>query len=334
MARRARRRSSTSCEASTYNDVALNGIILISTVLDFAAGADTPGNELSYITNLPSMAAAALYHGKAERAVGRAVRRGSAALGDRPLCRGPAQGPEAAAPRSAPRSAASWRASPASAKPISSRPTCASRPDRFYKELLRDRGLTIGRLDARYTGKDYDNAGENSDNDPSFYGIDAGYTAAVNAWQRGALGFKTDREYQSIGGIGRDWDWRIGGRDANAYLNVTPYIGKALRENSAACGSSSARAITTSPRPSSPPNMRCPAPASRRTGSSIHYYHAGHMMYVRDEDRREAVPRRARVHPLPSAERAAVLQPALRCVVPRPMTIWLARSKLIGRPNR
>src|SRR3546814_8685615 len=37
----------------TYNDVALNGIILISTVLDFAAGADTPGNELSPITNLP-----------------------------------------------------------------------------------------------------------------------------------------------------------------------------------------------------------------------------------------------------------------------------------------
>src|SRR3546814_20558757 len=49
----------------TYNDVALNGIILISTVLDFAAGADTPGNELSPITNLPSMAATALYHGQA-----------------------------------------------------------------------------------------------------------------------------------------------------------------------------------------------------------------------------------------------------------------------------
>src|SRR5690606_40787692 len=32
-------------------------------------------------------------------------------------------------------------------------------PSRFYKELLRDRGLTIGRLDTRYTGVDYDNAG-------------------------------------------------------------------------------------------------------------------------------------------------------------------------------
>ena len=52
-------------EGSTYNDVGLNGVILISTILDFGAGADRPGNELSYITNIPSMAAAALYHGKA-----------------------------------------------------------------------------------------------------------------------------------------------------------------------------------------------------------------------------------------------------------------------------
>jgi hypothetical protein len=50
-------------EGSTYNDVALNGIILISTILDFAAGADTQGNELANITNLPSMAAVALYRG-------------------------------------------------------------------------------------------------------------------------------------------------------------------------------------------------------------------------------------------------------------------------------
>ena len=50
----------------TYNDVALNGVILISTVLDFGAGADTPGNEMTHILNLPSMAATALYHGKAQ----------------------------------------------------------------------------------------------------------------------------------------------------------------------------------------------------------------------------------------------------------------------------
>ncbi|MGQ3062763.1 MAG: peptidase S10, partial [Sphingopyxis sp.] len=43
-------------------------------------------------------------------------------------------------------------------------------PNRFYKELLRDRGLTVGRLDSRHTGKDDDSAGEGPDNDPRFYG--------------------------------------------------------------------------------------------------------------------------------------------------------------------
>ena len=46
----------------SYNDVALNGVILISTILDFGAAADDEGNEMQYPLNLPSMAATAWYH--------------------------------------------------------------------------------------------------------------------------------------------------------------------------------------------------------------------------------------------------------------------------------
>ena len=49
-----------------YNDVAMNGVILISTVLDFGAGADTEGNEVGYALNVPSMATTALFHHKIE----------------------------------------------------------------------------------------------------------------------------------------------------------------------------------------------------------------------------------------------------------------------------
>jgi carboxypeptidase C (cathepsin A) len=144
--------------------------------------------------------------------------------------------------------------------------------------------LTVGRLDSRYTGRDYDSAGEAPDNDPSFYGIDAGYTAAINAWSRGSLGFVTDREYQSIGGIGRDWDWRIGGRDSNAYLNVTPYLGKAMRENSGM------RIFVAQGYYDFATPFFAAEYALSRTGIpqdrvEYHYYDAGHMMYVRDEDR-------------------------------------------------
>jgi len=270
-------------EGATYNDVALNGIILISTVLDFAAGADTPGNELSYITNLPSMAVTALYHGKA---------RGASAQQFAEEARGFALGPYASALLKGQKISSEERAAIRSqlarftglSETYLEQADLRVTPARFYKELLRDRGLTIGRLDARYTGKDYDNAGETPDNDPSFYGIDAGYTAAVNAWARGPLGFKTDREYQSISGIGRDWDWKIGGRDANAYLNVTPYIGTALRENSGL------RVFVAQGYYDFATPFFAAEYALSRTGIpqarvEYHYYDSGHMMYVRNEDR-------------------------------------------------
>ena len=270
-------------EGSTFNDVGLNGIILISTVLDFAAGADTPGNELSYITNLPSMAATALYHGKAnapsvEQFVAEA----------RQFAIGPYASALLKGQSLSPEERASIRQQLARFTGLSEayleRADLRVTPGRFYKELLRDRGLTIGRLDSRYTGKDYDSAGEEPDNDPSFYGIDAGYTAAVNSWQRGVLGFKSDREYQSIAGLGRDWDWRIGGRDANAYLNLTPYIGKAMRENSGL------RVFVGQGYYDFATPFFAAEYALSRTGIpqdrvQFHYYHAGHMMYVRDEDR-------------------------------------------------
>ena len=213
---------------ATYNDVGLNGVILISTILDFGAGADREGNELSYITTLPSMAAAAHFHGKAQApSVEQFVDEARAwAIGPyaTALLKGQKlQGEERAAIR---RQLARFTGL---SETYLDQADLRVSPDRFYKQLLRDRGLSIGRLDARYTGKDYDSAGENYDNDPSFYGIDAGYTAAINTWARGTLGFVTDREYQSISGLVRDWDWKIeGGRDTNAYLNLTPYLGQAL----------------------------------------------------------------------------------------------------------
>ena len=271
-------------EGSTYNDVGLNGVILISTILDFAAGADRAGNELGYITNIPSMAAAALYHGKATApSVEQFVEE----------ARQWALGPYATAllkgQKLSPEERAVIRHQLARFTGLSEtyleEADLRVSPDRFYKELLRDRGLTIGRLDARYTGKDYDSAGETPDNDPSFYGIDAGYTAAINSWARGTLGFVTDREYQSIGSLGRDWDWKIdGGRDANAYLNLTPYLGTALRENSGL------RIFVGQGYYDFATPFFAAEYALSRSGIpqdrvQFHYYHAGHMMYVRDEDR-------------------------------------------------
>jgi carboxypeptidase C (cathepsin A) len=270
-------------EGATYNDVALNGLILISTVLDFAAGSDAPGNELGFITNLPSMAVTALFHGKVSGESAEAIADTARRYAIGPYASFLLKGQNASAEeRAAVRSRLSQLTGLSEA--YLERADLRVTPDRFYKELLRERGLTVGRLDSRYTGKDYDSAGETPDNDPSFYGIDAGYTAAVNQWQRGALGFRTDREYQSISGIGSSWDWRIGGRDANAYLNVTPYIGKAMRENRGL------RLFNAQGWYDFATPFFAAEYALTRTGIPqdrlvLRYYDAGHMMYVRDEDR-------------------------------------------------
>jgi len=268
-----------------YNDVALNGVILISTVLDFSLSADAPGNELSYVTTLPSMAAAALYHGKVADApdVATFVEQ----------VRQFAIGPYAAALLKGSRLGSDERAAvrrqlarfTGLSETFIDNADLRVSPQRFYKELLRDRGLTIGRLDARFTGRDYDRAGEAPDNDPSFYAIDGAYTAAANAYIRDTLKFSPPRDYVTIGGVGA-WDWPLEGeqgRSGQVYVNVAPYIGEGLRENSGL------RIFVGQGYYDFATPFFAAEYALSRTGIpadriQFHYYGAGHMMYVRERD--------------------------------------------------
>jgi carboxypeptidase C (cathepsin A) len=269
-----------------YNDVGLDGIILMSTILDFGAQANVQGNEMPYVLFLPSMAAAAWYHHK----VANPPATVDAFVQE---AREFAEGDYAAALLKGQRLQGEARASirrrlarfTGLSEEYLERADLRVTDQRFYKELLRDRGLAIGRLDARYTGKDYDNAGETPDNDPSFYGIDAGYTAAVNAWVRDGLGFKSDRSYVTIGPVG-NWDWDLSdqGGEAKYYKSVAPYLSKAMRENSGL------RVFVGAGYYDFATPLFGAEYALSRTGFpqdriQFHYYEAGHMMYVHDESR-------------------------------------------------
>ncbi len=265
-----------------YNDVAVNGVILISTILDFGAEAETEGNEMQYVVTLPSMAAVAFYH--------KHLPNQPAAL--EPFldqARAFARGPYIAALLKGNQLGAAERSDIRKqlagfigiSEDYLEKANLRVTPDRFYKELLRDRGTTIGRLDSRYLGIDYDNAGESPDNDPSFYGIDGAYTAAINSYLRQDLGLRMDREYVTIGNVG-PWDWKLGnGRDT--YMNVAPYLSKALRENSGMkvfVGQGYYDFAT--PFFGAEQSLTRPGfPAGR---VEFHYYQAGHMMYVHDAD--------------------------------------------------
>lgn len=271
-------------EGGTYNDVGLNGLILISTILDFAGREPTPGNEMAYVVTLPNMAAAAYFHGKVTAPSVEAIAEEARRFAIGPYAAALLKGQDLPqAERDAVRRELS-RLTGLSEEYLEQADLRVT-DQRFYKELLRDRGLTIGRLDARYTGKDYDSAGETPDNDPSFYGIDAGYTAAINEWARETLGYKTDREYQSIGNVGGQWDWSLGsGWGRQAYLNIAPLIGQAMRQNSQLrlFNAQGWYDFATPFFGAEYSLKRTGIPQERITWK---YYDAGHMMYIRDEDR-------------------------------------------------
>lgn len=214
-----------------FDDVSINGILLISTILDFTIDTYDQGNELVHMVMLPTMAATAYYHGKVpqevtldewvEQARQFAIKEYAPAL-----LLGPAlQGEQRDAIR---RKLAYFTGLSEDYLDLAN---LRVHFQRFNRELMREDGVALGRLDSRFKGDEYDDAGEFPETDPSFYGIDGSYTAALNHWVRGELGFNPDREYTIIGGV-RKWDWstRSDGR-REPYLNVAPYIGKAMRGN-------------------------------------------------------------------------------------------------------
>lgn len=95
----------------------------------------------------------------------------------------------------------------------------------FRKELLRDQGLTVGRLDARYRGRDRQDAGEGYDYDPALSAWNHAFAPAINHYLRNVLGFETDLQYYLFGPVNpwnRDGDST--GEDLRRAMSENPYL--------------------------------------------------------------------------------------------------------------
>jgi carboxypeptidase C (cathepsin A) len=212
--------------------IALNGIALISTVLDFNTIEFNRGNDLAYIYYLPTYAATAWYHKKIapewqQLPVKEVVRQAEDF----------AAGPYAAALLKGDALPESQRKNVVTqlAKFIGLSPQYIENSDlrvehvHFAKELLRDQGLTVGRLDSRFKGKDESNVAETIEYDPSYSNIQAPYTAMLNDYVRRELGYKTDTYYSILGNVtGERWDWGSAGDGAP---NTTDGLRKAFVRN-------------------------------------------------------------------------------------------------------
>ena len=100
--------------------------------------------------------------------------------------------------------------------------------NRFFKELLRDRRRTTGRLDSRFTGIDRDAAGEGIEQDPSYSAIQGPYTACFYDYIRRELGFDSDLPYEML--TEKVWPWSYKEHE-NQYVNVAESLRKAMTVN-------------------------------------------------------------------------------------------------------
>ncbi len=78
-------------------------------------------------------------------------------------------------------------------------------PGFFWKELLRDKGYTVGRLDSRYLGIDRQEGGESPDYNAEMASWNHAFSPAMNDYIRNELGYKTDLKYYLFGPV-RPWD--------------------------------------------------------------------------------------------------------------------------------
>jgi carboxypeptidase C (cathepsin A) len=206
-----------------------NGLVLVSSILNFQTARFTPGNDLPFILFLPTYAATAWYHGQ---------------IADRPdqiedflgPVREFAIGPYASALLKGDQIDDEEKAAIASqlsaytglSEEYLIRTNLRINIRRFVKELLRDERRTVGRLDSRFKGMDIDAAGEGYEHDPSMTAIMGPYTAAVNSYLRSELGFEDDKEYEILSGVvNRNWNWNTQ-RQRSGYINVAENMREAM----------------------------------------------------------------------------------------------------------
>jgi len=209
----------------------LNGLILVSGVLDFGTISGGDGNDLPYPLILPAYTAAAHFHNKLPAdlqsdltnalAESRAFAKGqftSALL----------QGSSLAADERKKVVAELVRLTGLKPSVIEDNNLRVD-PSTFRKQLLHDDGLILGAYDARLTGRDGDPASPGANFDPASAAVMGPFSAAMNSYVRGELKFEDDLPYELIAGV-QPWNYGARNNFANAsdrlasVMNQEPYL--------------------------------------------------------------------------------------------------------------
>ena len=260
----------------------LNGVILISSILNFGTARFDSGNDLPYIVFLPTYTATAWYHKRLPAELQRlsledvVAESRRFALGDytRALMQGDLLG-EGERKAIVARLAALTGLTPHYIEQTNLRVHI----NRFDKELLRTERRTAGRLDSRFIGIDLDAAGDEPEFDPSYAAIFGEYTAVLNDWVRRGLGFETDLPYEILTGKVRPWSYE---RFQNRYLDVGESLRSAMTRNPhmRVLVANGYYDLATPFAATEYTFARMQIDPELRKNITMTYYPAGHMMYI------------------------------------------------------
>ena len=272
--------------------MAINGVVLLSSVLDFNAIDNDGGlgEDYGYIAFLPTEAAVAWYH---HAVPGNPPDLGAFVAQARAF----AQGPYAAAlMRGDELDAASKRTVAARIHDfIGLDPRYIERanlrvdPSRFEHELLAAQGVTTGRLDGRYKGPTLDKTADATRYDPT---SDSSLTDAIvgsfSSYLRDDLDYRIDRPYLGTNYpvVGARWNYRL--RGSGLTPNVAGHLRNALIENPyLRVFSANGYYDLATPFYGTDYTLgHLQLPPSLRSHVEYGYYPSGHMVYLNDEARR------------------------------------------------
>lgn len=267
----------------------LNGLMLISAVLDFSTANFDHGGDRAHAMYLPFYAAVAHYHGRhPDRSLEDVLAEAEAyAARDYPYVLG--RGARLTDDERAQAVSTVARLAGLSEDYVD-RADLRIEHWRYFGELRRDEGLTVGRLDARFTGPAESGIAENMDADPSMDAIMGPYAAAYQHVLHHDLGV-TDDDVFSIFAKGatkpfaiEEWSYK---EFENAPVYVIDKLSRAMRQNPHLAvhfaygwydGATPYWAAEDSVA-----HLRIPHDQRERV--EHRYYEAGHMMYVHEASR-------------------------------------------------
>lgn len=261
----------------------LNGVMLVSAVLDFQTITFDAGNVMPYILYLPTYTAVASYHRALPnqpanlRSYLNEVERFATTDYAQALMQG-------------------WNIDPATRARVVAKlheytgldTTYISRANlrvnagEFEAELLRERGVVVGRLDARFTGPSDEPLAEGATYDPQSTSIGSAYVSEYNSYLRDELGYRGDRPYQVSGRV-QPWNWNHPvARGWPGHTNVSIDLAEAMRHNPNlhVLLNSGIYDLATPYFAAEWAMRQMDIPASERGQVHMAEYDAGHMLYV------------------------------------------------------